>query len=168
MGTPLEHCNFSSHSLFPSSAPCHNHWYKHLNISQFLRSGAECFWMGTPLEHCNYSSHSIFAISAPLRATIKQFLRSGAERFWMGTPLEHCNFSSHSIFPSSAPLRATIIVTSSSNGAERNAFGWEYHLKIAISLAIQYLPSPLRSVPQSLVQAVPTERSGTLLNGNTT
>jgi len=109
------------------SAPCHNHWYKHLNSSQFLRSGAERFWMGTPLEHCNFSSHSIFAISAPLRATIKQFLRSGAERFWMGTPLERCNFSSHSLFPSSAPLRATIIGTStwtvpSSYGAERNAF----------------------------------------------
>jgi hypothetical protein len=67
----------------------------------------------------------------------------------MGTPLEHCNFSSHSIFAISAPLRATIIGTSSSYGAERNAFGWEHHLNIAISLAIQYLPSPLRSVPQS-------------------
>ena len=98
----------------------------------------------------------------------KQFLRSGAERFWMGTPLEHCNFPSHSIFAISAPHRATIIGTSSSYGAERNAFGWEHHLKIAISLAILYFPSPLRSVPQSLVQAVPTERSGTLLDGNTT
>ena len=39
---------------------------------------------------------------------------------------------------------------------------------LGISLAIEYFPSPLRSVPQSLVQAVPTERSGTLLNGNTT
>ena len=126
------------------SALCHNHWYK-----QFLRSRAEHFWMGTPLENCNFSSHSIFAISAPLRATIKQFLRSGAERFWMGTPLEHCNFPSHSIFAISAPLRATIIGTSSSYGAERNAFGWEHHLNIAITLAIQYFPAPLRSVPQS-------------------
>ena len=99
--------------------------------------------------------------------------RSGTLLTIMGTPLEHCNFSSHSLFPSSAPLRATIIGTStwtvpSSYGAERNSFGWEHHLKIAISLAIQYLPSPLRSVPKSLVQAlehfpVPTERSGTLL-----
>ena len=73
----------------------------------------------------------------------------------------------------SAPLHATIIGTSSSYGAEWNAFGWEHHLKIAISLAIEYLPSPLRSVLQSLVQAlehfpVPTERSGMLLDGNTT
>ena len=86
----------------------------------------------------------------------------------MGTPLENCNFSSHSIFAISAPLRATIIGTSSFYGAERNTFGWEHHLNIAISLAIQYLPAPLCSVLQSLVQAlehfpVPTERSGTLL-----
>ena len=53
----------------------------------------------------------------------------------------------------SAPLRATIIEKNSSYGAERNTFGWEHHLNIAISLAIHYLPSPLRSVPQSLVQA---------------
>ena len=91
----------------------------------------------------------------------------------MGTPLENCNFSSLSIFAISAPLRATIIGTNSSYGAERNAFGWEHHLKIAISLAIEYLPSPLRSVLQSLVQAlvhfpVPTEWSGMLLDGNTT
>ena len=89
------------------------------------------------------------------------------EQFWT-VPERFRNFSSHSIFPISAPLRATIIGTSSSYGAERNAFGWEHHLNIAITLAIQYLPSPLRSVPQSLVQAleqfpVPTERSGTLL-----
>jgi hypothetical protein len=68
----------------------------------------------------------------------------------------------------SAPLRATIIGKISSYGAERNTFGWELHLKIAISLAIQYFPCPLRSVPQSLVKSVPTERSGTLLDGNTT
>ena len=73
----------------------------------------------------------------------------------------------------SAPLRATIIGKSSSYGAERNTFGWEHHLNIAISLAIQYLPSPLRSVLQSLVQAlehfpVPTEQIGMLLDGNTT
>jgi len=41
-------------------------------------------------------------------------------------------------------------------------------LNIAISVAIQYFPVPLRSVPQPLVQAlehvpVPTEQSGTLL-----
>ena len=73
----------------------------------------------------------------------------------------------------SAPLRATIIGKNSSYGAERNTFGWEHHLNIAISLAIQYFPAPLRSVLQSLVQAlehfpVPMERSGTLLDGNTT
>ena len=67
----------------------------------------------------------------------------------MGTPLEHCNYSSHSIFAISAPLRATIIGTSSFYGAERNTFGWEHHLNIAISLAIQYFLSLLRSVPQS-------------------
>ena len=69
----------------------------------------------------------------------------------MGTPLENCNFSSHSIFPMSATLRATIIGKNSSYGAERNTFGWELHLKIAISLAIQYFPCPLRSVPQSFL-----------------
>ena len=41
------------------------------------------------------------------------------------------------------------------------------------TLAILYFPAPLRSVLQSLVQAlehfpVPTERSGTLFDGNTT
>ena len=66
-----------------------------------------------------------------------------------------------------SPLRS-VPQSSSSYGAERNAFGWEHHLNIAISLAIHYFPAPLRSVPQSLVQAleqfpVPTERSGTLL-----
>jgi hypothetical protein len=127
--------------------------------------------MGTPLEHCNFSSLSIFPISDPLRATIIGTSSSyGAEHFWMGTPLEHCHFSSHSIFPISDPLRATINGTSSSYGEERNTFGWEHHLNIAISLAIQYFPSPIRSVPQSMVQAVPTERSGrlTLLNNNAT
>ena len=39
---------------------------------------------------------------------------------------------------------------------------------LGISPVIEYFPSPLRSVPQSLVQAVRTERSGTLLDGNTT
>ena len=75
----------------------------------------------------------------------------------------------------SAPLRSAPYqnhcYVNSSNGAERSAFDSDGN--IAISLAIQYLPSPLRSVPQSLVQAleqfpVPTERSGTLLDGNTT
>ena len=150
---------------------------KHLNISQFLRSGAERFWMGTPLEHCNFSSHSLFPSSAPLRATIIRTFPScyGAERNAFDTDgKHHLNIAiSQAIHYFPAPLRATIIGTStwtvpSSYGAERNAFGWEHHLNIAISLAIQYLPSPLRSVPQSLVQAVPTERSGTLLDGNTT
>ncbi len=44
---------------------------------------------------------------------------------------------------------------------------------LGISPVIQYFPSPLHSVLQSLVQAfehfpVPTERIGTLLDGNTT
>ena len=132
------------------SAPCHNHWYK-----QFLRSGAEHFWMGTPLENCNFSSHSIFPMSAPLCATIIGKNSSyGAERNTFGWE-HHLNIAislAIQYFP--APLCATIIGTSSSYGAERNAFGWEHHLKIAISLAIEYLPSPLRSVLQSLVQAL--------------
>ena len=94
----------------------------------------------------------------------------------MGTPLEHCNFSSHSLFPRSAPLRATIIgtalehfpVLTEQSGTLFTMMGTPHHLKIAISLAIQYFPAPLRSVPQSLVQAlehfpVPMERSGMLL-----
>ena len=128
----------------------------------------ERFWMGTPLEHCNFPSHSIFPISAPLRATIIGTSSSyGAERNTFGWE-HHLNIAislAIQYFPS--PLRS-LPQSSSSYGAERNAFGWEHHLNIAITLAIQYFPSPLRSVPQSLVQAVPTERSGTLLDGNTT
>ena len=53
----------------------------------------------------------------------------------------------------------------SSNGAERNAFDSDGN--IAISLAIQYFPFPLRSAPlRTRIIAtftVPTERSGALL-----
>ena len=133
----------------------------------------------------NFLVLAIHYFAAPLRSVLlvqalEQFPvpteRSGTLLTIMGTPLEHCNFSSHSLFPRSAPLGATIIRTfPSSYGAERNAFDTDgkHHLNIAISLAIHYFPAPLRSVPQSLVQAleqfpVPTERSGTLLDGNTT
>ena len=134
-------------------------------------------------------SLAIQYLPSPLRSVLQSLVQalehfpvptewSGTLLTIMGTPLELCNFSSHSIFPCSAMLRATIIGTStwtvpSSYGAERNAFGWEHHLNVAISLAIHYFPAPLRSVPQSLVQAlehfpVPTEPSRTLLDGNTT
>jgi hypothetical protein len=121
---------------------------------------------------------------APLRATIIRTFPScyGAERNAFDTDgKHHLNIAiSQAIHYFPAPLRATIIGTStwtvpSSYGAERNAFDTDgkHHLNIAISQAIQYFPAPLRSVPQSLVQAleqfpVPTERSGTLLDGNTT
>jgi len=45
----------------------------------------------------------------------------------------------------------------SSNGAERNAFDSDGN--IAISLAIQYFPAPLRSVPESLLRSQ-FQRSG--------
>ncbi len=184
MGTPLEHCNFSSHSLFPRSAPlratiiCTSNW-------TFPSS------YGEERNAFGWEHHLKVAISlaikyfpAPLCSVPQSFVqaldyfpvpteRSGTLLTMMGTPLEHCNLSSHSLFPRSAPLRATIIGTStwtfpSSYGVEWNAFGWKHHLKVAFSLAIQYFPAPLCSVPQSLVQAlehfpVPTERSGTLL-----
>ena len=85
MGTPLEHCNFSSHSFFPCSATL-----RATIIGTALEHFAERNAFdndGTPLEHCNFSSHSLFPRSPPLRATIigtalEHFpLRSGAERF---------------------------------------------------------------------------------------
>jgi len=98
---------------------------------------------------------SLFPLrSVPESLERSQFQWSGAECFWQSW--EHCNFSSYSLFPLSAPLRARII--HSSNGAERNAFDSDGN--IAISLAIQYFPAPLRSVP--IIHSL-TEQSGMLL-----
>ena len=93
----------------------------------------------------------------------------------MGTALYialvHCNVFSNYSFTilRSALLRETMMGTHlyfpSSNGAERNAFDSDGN--IAISLAIQYFPFPLRSAPlRTRIIAtlpVPTERSGMLL-----
>jgi hypothetical protein len=57
----------------------------------------------------------------------------------------------------SAPYQNHCYVNSS-NGAERSAFDNDGN--IAISLAIQYFPAPLRSVP--IIHSL-TERSGMLL-----
>ena len=72
----------------------------------------------------------------------------------MGTALYialvHCNVFSNYSFTvlGSALLRETMMGTPSSNGAERNAFDSDGN--IAISLAIQYFPFPLRSAPLEL------------------
>ena len=124
--------------------------------------------------HLNIAiSQAIHYFPAPLRATIIGTSTwtvpssYGAERNAFGWE-HHLNIAiTLAIQYLPSPLRS-VPQSSSSYGAEQNAFGWEHHLKITISLAIEYFPSPLRSVPQSLVQAVPTERSGTLLDGNTT
>ena len=55
-------------------------------------------------------------------------------------------------------MMGTHLYFPSSNGAERNAFDSDGN--IAISLAIQYFPAPLRSVP--IIHSL-TERSGMLL-----
>ena len=85
----------------------------------------------------------------------------------MGTALYialvHCNVFSNYSFTvlRSALLRETMMGTHlyfpSSNGAERNAFDSDGN--IAISLAIQYFPFPLRSVPESLLRSQ-FQRSG--------
>ncbi len=85
-----------------------------------------------------------------------------------GTWVQHLYiaFYSHTIYSftvlRSAPLRETMMGTHlffpSSNGAERSAFDNDGN--IAISLAIQYFPAPLRSVP--IIHSL-TERSGMLL-----
>ncbi len=73
MGTPLEHCNFSSHSIFPCFTPLRaaiiGIALEHFPVPT-ERSGTLLTMMGTPLEHCNFSSHSIFPSSARLHATI--------------------------------------------------------------------------------------------------
>ena len=66
----LVHCNVFSNYVFLHrspfrSAPRDNDGYTSI-LSQFQRSGAECFWQWW--EHCNFSSHSIFPLSAPLRS----------------------------------------------------------------------------------------------------
>ena len=109
MGTPLEHCYFSSQSLFPHfpfrSAPCHNRWYS-------IRSGAECFrtlWNTV----ISLASHYFPSRSAPLRATVVPTERSGT----LLTRWEHhwntvISLASHYFpVPRTAPLRATVVGT---------------------------------------------------------
>jgi hypothetical protein len=141
MGTPLEHCNFSSNSIFPCSALLRatiiGTALEHFPVPT-ERSGTLLTMMGTP-HHLNIAiSLAIQYFPAPLRSVPQSLVQA----------LEH--------FP----------VPKEWSGMLLTMMGTP--LNIAISVAIQYFPAPLRSVPQSLVQAlehfpVPMERSGTLL-----
>ena len=123
-GTWVQHCTLhlyiamSSLTMYSFTVHSCSQWdndgYTSI-LSQFQRSGAECFWQWW--EHCNFSSHSIFSCSAPLRANHSQ--SNGAERNAFDSDGNIAISRAIQYFP--APLRSVPIIHSS-NGAERNAF----------------------------------------------
>ncbi len=116
MGTPLEHCNFSSHSLFPCSAPL-----RATIIGTALEHFAERMLLTMMEHHLNIAiALAIHYFPAPLRSMPQSFVRFPVPTEWSGSLLtmmeHHLNIAiSLAIHYFPAQLLATIICTFSSS-----------------------------------------------------